>query len=530
MSSRTLATIALASCLVVTMFLWRPASGEGVGDGVGDGVVNLTAPVSSADCTPCHARIAETDVEGLIFTHSDHLLVKCTACHRRPSHEAGVTYRPTMTSCFICHGLLHGIQGTLATGECEGCHTPAHVRRPRSHVAAWPEKPHARASNRFGPNGCMLCHEAVKDCDTCHAEKAPDVGPMPLIYLRDVSIEPERPAVYIDTRDRPSISQCAFCHAEVDETRDERLVFAHDPHLMRDYDCVACHEVFPHSAQRTVVPDMLSCYRCHSLTHGVRGEFATRECAACHPAAFEFVPADHTTAFKVGKHKTPAEERMESCTMCHTSSFCAECHVGGFKMADDTVSVAVVPADHREREWIPGHGREFLAQRGACSTCHTPQSCINCHSTPMPHPPQWLSRHAAGNGYPKEDCKVCHRNRSDCQDCHHYQVASVELLKENCVGCHEEMEIDPPTKIKNIGLAEHAVHFNVAERVGRPYVCDDCHIGFAVSRTSQLPTRTQAHDLRLCYDCHGNLGIDGVIIAPYPGSELCRRCHTDLRL
>ncbi|MDZ4179479.1 MAG: hypothetical protein U1E29_09645 [Coriobacteriia bacterium] len=526
MSSRATVTIALAAFLVVAVFLWSPAPGEGAVDGV----VDLSAPASSVNCTPCHASIAESDVPGLIFTHGNHLLVECGACHIRPAHEAGSTYRPTMESCFICHGLLHGEQGTLAAGECDDCHTPEHVLRPTSHSDDWPGEPHARASNRFGPNSCMLCHTAATDCDACHAEEAPDVAPMPGVYLRNVPIEPDRPSAFVDTRGRPTMSQCAFCHVDVDETRDDRLIFAHDPHLRRDYDCVACHPVFPHRAGLTIIPDMLSCYRCHSLVHGVRGEFATQDCLACHPTTFELIPPDHTQAFLVGEHKEPAEAQMESCTMCHTSAFCTECHVGGYEMADAQASQAVIPANHREREWIADHGGEFLGQRGACSTCHTSQSCTDCHSTPMPHPPQWLARHAAGNGYPKDDCNVCHTDRSDCQDCHHAQVAGGELIAANCVDCHDEMRTDPPTAIKNIGLAEHAVHFNVEERVGRPYVCDDCHIGFTVARISQLPTRTQAHDLRLCYDCHGNLGIDRVLIAPYPGSELCRRCHTDLRL
>jgi len=61
-------------------------------------------------------------------------------------------------------------------------------------------------------------------------------------------------------------------------------------------------------------------------------------------------------------------------------------------------------------------------------------------------------------------------------------------------------------------------------------VCADCHVGFTQARVLQPSVQTQAHDLRICYDCHGSLGPDGILIAPWPGKELCRRCHEDLNI
>lgn len=527
MRVRTLAISSLAVAIFAAVLLGLPATG----DTLDSAVVNVSRPPSSAaDCAPCHLEIDRTDVRGLTFSHVEHPPSECTACHLRPAHEADLTYRPVMRTCFSCHGMFHGPQEVLASGECETCHTAEHTFRPGSHVANWEEEPHAKAAEVTGVNECMMCHEALADCDTCHATQAPDVGPMPRIYLRYVPIEPERPPVHVDTAQPVSIGQCAYCHTTIAETRDERLIFPHDPHLERDFDCAACHEVFPHQADATVVPDMLSCYRCHSLVHSTQGEVATEQCSACHPPAFDLVPEDHTLEFVTGEHTQQAEENMKSCTMCHASAFCTECHIGGFEMADGTLSEPVVPEGHRLREWIPEHGDEFLGQRGACSICHTRVSCTECHLTAMPHPQGWLSLHAADDVRLVDDCNVCHTDRSSCQECHHAAVADVELLPVNCVDCHEEMKTEPATDIRNPRLAEHAVHFNVAERVGRPYVCDDCHVGFEARPGPAPAAPAQAHDLRLCYECHGNLGIDGILIAPYPGSELCRRCHDDLRL
>ncbi len=499
------------------------------GSGRLDTSIDLTAPVTGANCAPCHATLSKTDVPGLKFSHGVHLLVECTACHISPPHTADSTVRPTMESCFLCHGLTHGPTGSLAASECSDCHTPQHVLRPQTHVEDWAATPHADVANRDGVNGCMMCHEASVDCDLCHVEAGVDTGPMAPIYLRTMPIQPDLPSVVIDTGDAPTMASCAHCHASIDDMTDDSLIFAHDTHLEREFRCESCHPAFPHRADSTVTPDMISCYRCHSLTHSVWGEVAPEECADCHPPAFELVPVDHTLDFRIGAHKDPANEQMERCTMCHPSAFCEQCHVGGRVMANGQPSPTVLPASHRAPEWQPEHGRQFLSQEGACSTCHTSASCTRCHITPMPHPTGWLSSHA-NNGFVERDCVVCHQDRSDCQECHHRELDSNELIAENCVGCHEIMKTDPPTSIKNIGLAEHAVHFNVAETNGRPYVCDDCHIGFTIMRVMQPASQTQAHDLRVCYDCHGALDANKVLIAPWPGSELCRRCHTDLSL
>lgn len=525
MSNRLLATLALALCLTITLFLWAPLPGTGQSSATAD----LTAPVTSINCDPCHARIAETDVPGLVFSHGNHLLVDCRACHVRAPHEEGATYRPVMDVCFACHGLEHGPQGILAAGECVDCHTPRHTMRPASHVKDWAGEPHADFAVREGTNRCMMCHDARADCDECHAVEAPGVLGITPVYFRNVPAEEERVSVPLDTRTVPTMGSCVFCHPEIDRTDNGRIVFEHDPHLRRDFKCEACHEVFPHQPDRTIVPDMQSCYRCHSLQHAGWGDVATEDCLACHPANFQLVPVDHTPEFVIGGHKDSANADVKRCTMCHVSSFCVPCHNGQAELANGATSPVVIPEDHRKPEWKPDHGRLFLGQEGSCSVCHTQQYCTTCHVTAMPHPAQWVTTHA-DNGYPQDDCRVCHEDRETCQECHHSQVESNVLARENCVDCHEEMKTEPPTAIKNIGLAEHAVHFDVEERVGRTYVCSDCHIGFTVARVMQPSQQTQVHDLRICYDCHGNLDVNNRIIAPYPGSELCRRCHTDLKI
>lgn len=494
------------------------------------GVVDLTEPVTGVNCTPCHATLGETDLPHLKFSHGAHLLVKCEACHQSPPHQPGAIVRPNMQSCFLCHGLNHADQGTLAASGCAKCHTPKHKLRPRSHIADWDEKPHAEAAQGSAYNECMMCHNAPKDCDECHTKKKVDIGKIPPIYQRTIPIPEDQPPVIIDTNATPTVSQCNHCHTRLDDPKDESVIFVHDEHLKRNYDCATCHTVFPHNADKTFSPPMITCYSCHGLKHAAQGEVAPEKCSDCHPPKFELEPVDHTVAFKSGAHNKQATDETVRCTMCHKSSFCVDCHNGGVKLANGRRSPIVLPENHRKPEWKPDHGQLFLGQKGACSTCHTQQSCTRCHLTPMPHPADWLTGHGEKDPNKVQDCNVCHADRSTCQDCHHKGLDKQQLIAKNCVGCHEEMKNPKPTTIKNIGLAEHAVHFKVGEDKGQPYVCEDCHIGFSQMKVRRPASTTQAHDLRLCYDCHGSLDIDQTLIAPWPGSELCRRCHSDLRL
>jgi hypothetical protein len=148
----------------------------------------------------------------------------------------------------------------------------------------------------------------------------------------------------------------------------------------------------------------------------------------------------------------------------------------------------------------------------------------------MPHPATWLADHARGKGSLAKDCNVCHADRTVCQECHHASVGSQALVRENCVGCHEEMKTEPATDIKVAGLAEHAVHFGVEEKKGEPYYCEDCHIGFGPGGVHVTSPATGPHDMRICYECHGALDYRNIRIAPWPGSELCLRCHKDLKI
>lgn len=491
--------------------------------------IDLTGDVEASNCAPCHLRLGEASIPGLLFSHGNHLMVSCGACHVASPHESGKTYVPPMESCFNCHGISHGPIGELAASECSACHTPSFNLRPATHVANWAKKPHADRAKKDA-NQCILCHDSVQDCDTCHKALKLDVGPMPSVYLGILEKKPDKPSVNVFPNQPTSMGQCVYCHPDVDDFLPGRVIFAHADHLKRNYQCTVCHPQFGHGLESVRRPDMLSCYRCHGLTHARAGEIATEECYACHPKDFQLKPADHTKAFEAGKHKERANTSPEYCSMCHKSDFCVECHRGKKKISATQTSAVVIPKDHKNAKWMPDHGGLFLAQEGACGSCHDSRSCKRCHQTVMPHPADWLQDHTPEPGIGREDCNVCHTNRNSCQNCHHDAVKRSELTEANCVPCHEIMKQKPATKIQNKAFAEHAVHFDVVELKGKPYRCYECHVNFGNDTSHDTNLKQAAHDLRLCYECHGRLDHQSVLIAPYRGGELCVRCHTDLNL
>jgi hypothetical protein len=503
------------------------------------GPIDLTGDVDASQCAPCHLRIAEARKPGIIFTHGNHLIVGCSACHYKMPHEGGQTYSPPMETCFACHGIAHGPQGELAASKCSACHTPAFKLRPKTHTKAWAGKPHADRS-RTGVNDCMMCHDAGKDCDTCHRRtnvrkkaNGSAIGPMPPQYEPILPIRPKRPSIMIYP-DRPTtMGQCIYCHPDIDKFLPGRVIFAHADHLRRNYDCTVCHRQFGHGAESISRPPMQTCYQCHGLVHAAKGLVATEECGKCHPMGFELKPPDHTEVFMKGQHGKLANADPSYCSMCHKPDFCVTCHQGRKLLKTGGLSKVVVPASHKKAVWAKTHGVDYLAQKGSCGACHDSVSCTTCHYTPMPHPTDWLAGHGKQTHEvpaDQRDCNVCHTDRDNCQQCHHSKVANAELVAANCTPCHEMMKQQPATGIKHKGFAEHAVHFDVAKKKGRPYTCDDCHVGFGTASKKSSAELQQGHDLRLCYACHGALDLENRQIAPWPGAQLCLRCHTDLNV
>ena len=520
----------MAAILVAAAFLLVFAGASHAADTATQPVIDTGAPVTdSSQCAPCHLDIGVVKKPGLIFNHGNHLMVSCDGCHSRMPHENGGTDSVPMDTCFACHGVRHGPQGPLATSDCTKCHTPSFDLIPADHQPQkqFAGKAHADLCKRIGINRCMMCHQASRDCNGCHLQQSVKIPALPDAYVSVIGQRPQPASIKIYPTGPTDMSQCQFCHPDIDNILPGTLVFAHAIHLQRGYPCVACHPKFGHTANGPQKPDMESCYRCHGLQHQGQGIIATEDCSKCHPPGFKLEPTNHTQQFIQGDHKKRALSDPAYCSMCHKTEFCVTCHQGK-STSPNAPTAPVEPADHKNSSWSSQHGRLFLAQKGDCGACHDDASCRTCHKTTMPHPPNWIQNHKPEPGVSTADCNVCHTDRTACQACHHQKVATAELIAANCVHCHPIMLQQPPTSIQDKGMSEHAVHFNVAKKKGRPYRCFECHVSFGPSASSQQIALQEGHDLRLCYQCHGAVDPLNNQIAPYRGAQLCLRCHKNL--
>jgi hypothetical protein len=523
--------VLLAAALLIT-----PASARAVGPEIPSApAIDTSANVQPSQCAPCHLDLGSVNKPGLVFSHGNHLMVSCDGCHARMPHNAGSTESVPMEVCYACHGVQHGPQGELATSECRKCHTASYNLKPKDHVKGYAGKPHADAVKSTGVNGCMMCHKAAKDCDPCHVKMNVQVGKMPDTYVSIITDRPKPPSVKMYPTGPTTMAQCVYCHPDLDKITPGRLIFAHAAHLQRDYKCTVCHPKFGHAENGVQKPDMMSCYRCHGLSHGTQGLVAGDACLKCHPKSFDLIPTNHTPDFKKGKHKALANRDLAYCGMCHQPTFCVTCHTGKGTTPNASPK-PVIPTDHTDAKWQAEHGRLFMAKKGSCGACHDGPSCQRCHKTPVPHPSNWISNHIPPAGIPASDCNICHQDRTKCQNCHHGALKTAELTEANCArgggnhGCHAAMLQKPATAIQDKGFAEHAVHFNVAKKKGHPYRCYECHTDFGNSTAAREIELQQGHDLRLCYSCHGALDPFNVPIAPYRGAALCRRCHSSLNI
>jgi hypothetical protein len=492
--------------------------------------IDVNAPVASdSQCMPCHATIGDAKTPGHIFQHGSHMMLSCDACHWAPPHTGGVTVLPSMQSCFNCHGLMHG-STQIVSSDCSLCHTKPRAQLvPADHVAGYAGTPHALDA-KADTNRCLMCHTS-ESCDLCHIKEKVNAPPTQKTYQTLMPNTPRRDPIIVSPKGPVTIGQCVACHPDLDKYVPGRVIFAHATHLQRAYACKDCHTDFAHGPDTVSRPAMSTCYQCHGLVHSNLGPVATEKCSDCHPPGFKLEPADHTAAFVAKGHSVAANASPEQCAMCHTSAFCVSCHQGKPKVPGGPARPQVIPSGHRLASFRTTHGKDFLAQKGACGSCHTSASCEACHVTPMPHPADWTTSHPLAKDLDSNDCKVCHTDRTSCEECHHRNLHGADLVLANCVKCHKVMATVPATSIKPSSIAEHAVHFIVAQKKGKPYKCEQCHIGsdfttLAVVTGSSQPK--QGHDLRSCYQCHGALDYNNVLIAPYPGNALCLKCHTNL--
>ncbi|MHB0976196.1 MAG: cytochrome c3 family protein [Candidatus Aquicultorales bacterium] len=528
----------LPALLILTFGIVLGVSLIAGGAGAPAGLSFSTAsPISASQCAACHGNPGDFKNDRLIFKHAAHITYACSICHLEFPHSQDGLKKPQMDLCFSCHGLNHGVQGAIAGSKCDTCHPGTAPKIPSTHTAAWKTSQHKDVpADKL--RTCGMCHRPTM-CKDCHeANGIKGYTDVKTFVFETITPAKPQPGSLFSVSDLVSMAQCTFCHPNIDGFKNPKLIFKHDIHLVRNVSCDRCHTAFPHGAgtTKTQKPPMELCYGCHGVSHsGV--EVATVECKACHPAGMNLVPATHTEAFKTKNHPKDVKNNLKMCEMCHQAAFCRECHTANTIIAKNH---GMGKDDNKEvrTKWRKVHGKESTA-KDDCGVCHSKQYCADCHKTEIPHAVTWLGTHGKLSKNKERECNKCHQTETSCQECHHGDVKSSRLTKENCIRCHDlyiynfktiygqaqtekalKGALSPEDSRFYRGYSVHAAHFEMTNT--NPFACERCH-------GDKIKQGAQYYSFRiLCARCHGAYQ-NGKLIAKFDIPELCFRCHTDMK-
>lgn len=326
--------------------------------------LHVGTPVTVFKCTPCHTNLDRIEYPTVKIPHNLHLDkgIQCQSCHNEYPHEPGKLNKPTMATCFNCHGATHGEQGGVAPPACNVCHPKNFNLMPNDHKTPWQQWK--------TKTDCVFCHEQ-KFCTRCHdSEEQVIQARMKFTKTPTVSASPFA-GVIIKTDEPASVSTCSPCHDNWDRVEYPLIRFYHTKHFDKGFKCNICHTEFPHKDGKTKKPQMKICMSCHGMDHEKEGEIASPECLRCHRPNFNLMPASHDKKWarqEPFNHTKFAKKDKSQCNMCHNQQFCTDCH-------------GLEPIPHRA-DWKYEHGSQAtkLADNSPCHRCHKVQQfCGDCH-------------------------------------------------------------------------------------------------------------------------------------------------------
>lgn len=351
-------------------------------------------PTTLAFTHPAHAR-ASADMEG------DSGLT-CTGCHALADRSAGLMAvgRARPETCIECHTgrpVPH-----LAQASCAPCHRAASAQaqmaaggtmlKPPSHVAGY-DLAHARDA-RASAGTCAVCHSR-EFCATCHPNAAQ------VDVIRGMPSSPQAAAAL---QGRAVTYHAPATHAAADFLR------SHGPAVRQDgvARCANCHT-------------RESCLECHRDQSRVREIAQLPRRSRTGAPGVQLAgrrPDDHTPDFLL-QHRTAAAGGDASCARCHTATFCSSCH--------DAVRA---PASFHGFNYVQRHGQSALTPDAECASCHQTQAfCVRCHQQVGISSTQargnrfhdrggfWLLGHGAAARRSLETCTTCH-SQQFCMACH----------------------------------------------------------------------------------------------------------------
>lgn len=312
-----------------------------------------------------------------------------------------------------------------------------------------------------------IIHNDLVECNACHPAEESDFAADNLLPAPVVCADCHDDG---DVRAYWSLDEQADLSVSVLTPKDRKLYFSHKQHIGMDMSCGECHGAIL-ADEYSGMPEMKLCTHCHNNADAsvpiVRGvvDFArvipaTNQCEACHTTLAGLYPQSHLSASFYTNHGRYAMngEASRDCAVCHSQSFCQECHTPSHgvptTIASDRFYIETSPRTEKMDDsrvltvqkahpltYRYTHGFDARAKSSRCATCHEQESfCAPCHqngydATGMRIVPQshqlagfvMLGGSAAMNRHGKlarmdmESCATCHQiDGGDpiCAACH----------------------------------------------------------------------------------------------------------------
>lgn len=242
--------------------------------------------------------------------------------------------------------------------------------------------------------------ENEMECSTCHKPAAAGAMGRPGHGVCSECHE-------ID-EDNPS-AECLKCHRVRSPERIEvkypeqpeiqEIIFSHEKHKYIDAACRDCHTRAAGSAssKENVLPPKEACLPCHDDQTA-----PLKDCSVCH-AESSPVNATHRLDWEM-HHGLESKMANSNCLTCHSEDTCIECH------QDEK------PRDHNNTWRKITHSAEAAWNRSRCMVCHQEDFCERCHSNTRPR----SHRTAGWTAGPTLHCSQCHipAGPVGCSVCH----------------------------------------------------------------------------------------------------------------
>ncbi len=411
----------------------------------------------------------------------------------------------------------------------------------------------------------------------------------------------------------PDPTECAQCHDGKVEVRvpyappalpRTNLKFTHAKHAAgleqvgkAPAECINCHEQEGAPWMQIQFVALSQCFACHGVT-APHLQAPDTACARCHlplPQAVKLTVADVKALPKPPSHDSagwilgghghrataePGQPIATSCTVCHARNFCVQCHVNApdqpaiQALSEDPRATGIAitlkpPPSHQSDNFLHTHGTTKLSGEGACSTCHTRESCLTCHlatpnvargiypagpgrapgahvvrTKPANHTEEFVQHgHALLASARAATCVSCHV-RQDCLECHRSNAAggvryhpsdflerhpaAAYARETSCNDCHNPRQFCA-TCHQQAGLTANGP-IGAGYHDAQPFFL----AGHGQAARQSLETCTSCHAEKDCLQCHSALG--GRRFNPHgPGfnaaemkkknPETCTVCH-----